>query len=471
MIILNLSLNYKSIIINLLMKNNIILLLILAIISSCEDDDHKTSYFAGKIIKNTNDKISLLKDEFVINETFISEDGSFHMVLDSINNGLYNFKHLPEVQYVIFETKDSLVLRLNAVDFDESLVFSGKGSSKNNYLIDVFLEHENQEKFINSNLRNSPANFKKLIDSLLKLKKLKFDNFKKLKKLNKTSITIINNAIKLPLYSKMEAYISGIKQKNLLNTLNYDFYDFREDIDLNVEELSNFKPYLDYIILRTNNESVINYSPYSNLDFDFNLDRIRFVKSYISNPVIKSKILRYIAFEYLLKDNPLIDIDSFLNEFLKISIDDKINIEIEQLYSNISLLQIGKTLPEIELTNEFGDSISSIELKLNKPIIYVFWSYDQNSHQNSLFNRVFEFLNKNKNYIFHCININSNQKKWRESLNYIKKDNSIKHYITNDFHTMSKKMILNNLNKIIITDNKGKIISISNIIELDSNLN
>ena len=167
----------------------------------------------------------------------------------------------------------------------------------------------------------------------------------------------------------MEAYISGIKQKNLLNTLNNDFYDFREDIDLNVEELSNFKPYLDYIILRTNNESGINYSPYSNLDFDFNLDRIRFVKSYISNPVIKSKILRYIAFEYLLKDNPLIDIDSFLNEFLKISIDDKINIEIEQLYSNISLLQIGKTLPEIELTNEFGDSISSIELKLNKPII------------------------------------------------------------------------------------------------------
>ena len=112
-----------------------------------------------------------------------------------------------------------------------------------------------------------------------------------------------------------------------------------------------------------------------------------------------------------------------------------------------------------------------LSLYKNKPIIYDCWYYDQNSHQNILFNRVFEVLNKNKNYIFHSININSNQKKWRESLNYIKKDNSIKHYITNDFHTMSKKMILNNLNKIIITDNKGNIISISNIIELDSNLN
>ena len=47
------------------------------------------------------------------------------------------------------------------------------GGRKNNYLIDVFLEHENEEKFINSNLRNSPDNFKKLIDSLLKLKKIK----------------------------------------------------------------------------------------------------------------------------------------------------------------------------------------------------------------------------------------------------------------------------------------------------------
>ena len=39
-----------------------------------------------------------------------------------------------------------------------------------------------------------------------------------------------------------------------------------------------------------------------------------------------------------------------------------------------------------------------------------------------------------------------------------------------DFKSMSKKMILNNLNKVILTDNKGEITSISDIMKLENSI-
>ena len=449
------------------MKKKNLICLMFILLSSCNFNNNKVSYFTGKIIKKTTDKISILKDEYILNETLISNDGVFFMSLDSIKDGLYNFKHLPEFQYVLFENGDSLVLRLNALDFDESLVFNGKGSSKNNFLIDIFLSHENEENYLNSKFRENPYNFKNIIDSLLNIKQLQFEDFKKLKKSNKTSELIIEHAIKLPLYLKLEAYLSGLKTKEELNMSSENFYNFRSDINLNIEELSNFKPYLDYIILRTNNESGIDFNSFSNLDLQFNLDRIKFVNATIINPVLKSKILRYIAFEYLLKEDILTDIETFLNMFLEISVDQKTNSEIKQLYSNISFLQKDKYLPEIELTNTYGKSKNITDFISNKPIIYIFWSYELNSHKITLFDKVFDFIKSNNKYNFHCININSSKIKWRESLSFIKKNNNIKHFIANDFNNMSKKMILNNLNKTIKTDRKGKIISISSINNLN----
>ena len=449
------------------MKKKNLICLMFILLSSCNFNNNKVSYFTGKIIKKTTDKISILKDEYILYETLISNDGVFFMSLDSIKDGLYNFKHLPEFQYVLFENGDSLVLRLNALDFDESLVFNGKGSSKNNFLIDIFLSHENEENYLNSKFRENPYNFKNIIDSLLNIKQLQFEDFKKLKKSNKTSELIIEHAIKLPLYLKLEAYLSGLKTKEELNMSSENFYNFRSDINLNIEELSNFKPYLDYIILRTNNESRIDFNSFSNLDLEFNLDRIKFVNATVINPVLKSKILRYIAFEYLLKEDILIDIETFLNMFLEISVDQKTNLEIKQLYSNISFLQKDKYLPEIELTNTYGKSKNITDFISNKPIIYIFWSYELNSHKITLFDKVFDFIKSNNKYNFHCININSSKIKWRESLSFIKKNNNIKHFIANDFNNMSKKMILNNLNKTIKTDRKGKIISISSINNLN----
>ena len=88
----------------------------------------------------------------MIYEAVVDLDGLFNITIDTISSGLYTFYHEPEFQYIIIDENDNLQIRLNTLDFDESLVYTGKGSSKNNFLMDVFLRSENDELDINSKL-------------------------------------------------------------------------------------------------------------------------------------------------------------------------------------------------------------------------------------------------------------------------------------------------------------------------------
>ena len=431
---------------------------LIILIIGCKSEN--ITFISGKIIKPTNNEIQLLKDEKVIKNININNEGIFSTSIDDLNDGLYNFVHLPEFQYLIVNKGDSLVLRLNSLDFDESLVFSGKGASKNNYLIDVFLEHEKDENYVKKNYKSSRLIFKNIIDSLLKKKIKHYSgyNFKN----NFISDLIINHAILIPLYSHIENYII-INKNNHSKNIQY-FNKYRKEINLNINELSHFKPYLDYITLKSINESFSDKKGYD-YNLNFNLLRLNYIKNQISNETIKTKLLRYIAYDYLLEEKLLINIDQFIYEFLKISDNENTNNEVSILYKNIILLQVGKKFPEIKLFNE-NKIVNGTEINVNNKNIFVFWSYDQNAHQVNLFSKINIFSDKYSNYYFNLININKDSLKWKNNYSNKFYNNRIKNFRAVNFESMSKKMILNNLNKVIITEDNGiikKILTLNNL--------
>ena len=444
------------------MIKKIISFFLIILIVGCKSE-YKT-FISGKIIKPTNNEIQLLKDEKVIKNININNEGIFSTSIDDLNDGLYNFIHLPEFQYLIINKGDSLVLRLNSLDFDESLVFSGKGASKNNYLIDVFLEHEKDENYVKINYKSSRIIFKNIIDSLLskKIKHYSDYNFKS----NSISDLIINHAILIPLYSHIENYII-LNKKNHSKNIQY-FNRYRKEINLNINELSHFKPYLDYITLKSINESFSEKRGYD-YNLNFNLLRLNYIKNQISNETIKTKLLRFIAYEYLLEEKLLINIDQFIYEFLKISDNENTNNEVSILYKNIILLQVGKKFPEIKLFNQ-NKIVNGTEINVNNKNIFVFWSYDQNAHQVNLFSKINIFSDKYSNYYFNLININKDSVKWKNNYSNKFYNNRIKNFRAVNFESMSKKMILNNLNKVIITDNNGIIKKILTLNSLEKYL-
>ena len=305
------------------------ILLILLLFFSCKSDN--ATVFSGKILNNTSDSISIYKDNNMIYESVIDVDGLFNITIDTITSGLYTFYHEPEFQYIIIDENDNLQIRLNTLDFDESLVYTGKGSSKNNFLMDVFLRSENDELEINSKLDLAFDTFKNLVDSLYNKQMNSFKLFKENNILSNSSKEIINTAILYPYISKFHSYII---RNNIEEEIQKDlFINYQNEISYDLDALAYFKPYIDFLYLHIYNNVKIK-KDYEN-SLDFNIQRLSYTDKIIKSKLVKSRVLRFHAFGFILQRQDDVKNKTFLKAFFEISKDKKVNEEINNLYNEL----------------------------------------------------------------------------------------------------------------------------------------
>jgi len=305
------------------------LFLLLFLISSCSNDEK--TFLAGKILNKTSNHISVYKGNKLINKTNIDSVGVFNIILDSIDSGLYNFYHEPEFQYLIIDKNDQLQIRLNTLDFDESLVYTGPGSSKNNFLMDVFLRNELDELNINSKFDLDLNNFKQLVDSLYQRQLFFFNDFIKTNKISILSNEIIKSAILYPYISKFHSYV--IRNNINMTDKGLLFEEFNCDIKFNIDALGYFKPYIDFLYLDIYN-NVKNENNYKNT-LDFNIKRLLVTDKIVKSDLVKSRVLRFHAIGFLLqRENDSIN-NKFLESFFRISKNKLINKEISKLYIDL----------------------------------------------------------------------------------------------------------------------------------------
>jgi len=425
----------------------ILLFISLLILISCKNDNKQT-FFNGKILNKSSEKIILSIDENPLYSSVISESGNFSITIDSLESGLYNFFLQPEFQYVILEEGDSIYIRLNSLDFDESLVFMGKGSAKNNFLIDVFLKNEEHNDILNSYYNASIDDFLIKVDSLFNNQKELFKEFKQNNRLSYLSENLILDAIKYPILQKIQSYLVS---NNLdLNRLEIDYSKY--EIDFNNNSISSYKPYIDFIYLYSFNLTK------SISDNNFQVERLKILDSLVQSDDIKSKLFRFLAFEILLNEKSLKEKRIFFEEFKNISDYSSINNEVEILLKNQLQLSPGKPFPSIK-GYDVNRVIKDISTISNKKIIF-FWSYDQNAHFNSIYQKINSLENKYLSYKLISLNINDDFDKWKS---IYKRTKNITELQTNDFEYMSKKLILDNLNKVFIVDKNNIIQAIGSI--------
>ena len=159
----------------------VLLYLFLISIFGCASKEEKSPnvFFAGEIVNPTSDKVILFKGDKVIDSASLDKNNRFSFQFDSIPEGLYHFNHAPELQYVYLENGDSLIIRLNTMDFDESLVFSGTGAEINNLLLELFLASEEENSKISNWYELEANEFSEKVDGLQR------DKFETLKELIK----------------------------------------------------------------------------------------------------------------------------------------------------------------------------------------------------------------------------------------------------------------------------------------------
>ncbi|MEE9350143.1 MAG: hypothetical protein V3U80_08860, partial [Flavobacteriaceae bacterium] len=235
-------------------------LIILILVGCSAVQKNNIFYFGGKIKNPQGKSVFIYKNNVEIAKTSLNYENEFEFKLDSLSTGLYTFKHGKEHQYFFLEPNDSLLVRLNTWDFDESLVFTGKGAERNNFLLQLFLENERQEKVFNNSFKLNETEFIKKADSLLNLKTILVKQFKEgTKKQTKLFNKLLETAIHLPIYSNKEKYAKNFKTKNNLKNLpklSKSFYDFRRSKIISNSTFTDYYLYENYLWYKIYNKAL-----------------------------------------------------------------------------------------------------------------------------------------------------------------------------------------------------------------------
>lgn len=456
--------------------NRILLFCFLLLLASCStvEKGSPNVFFAGEIVNPTSRYVVLHKGEKVVDSALIDTNNRFSFSFDSIPHGLYNFNHAPEHQYVYLEPGDSLMVRLNTVDFDESLIFSGKGESINNFLLDLFLGNEKEELLVRRTYNAlDPDDFRNKINSLREKKLSDLKVIKMEGDLSEEAYNVAVSAVNYTYYNYKERYPFDhrkyTKDKSIIE-LPEGFYSYRKNIDFNNQKLNYLRPYYDFMRSHIGNLSYMTCSHKCNITnsivknkLHFNQHKLKLIDSLVIEKELKDNLFRNVAFDYLLKTN---DLDKnneiFIKEFHKLSENNRHLKEIENLYAGIKNIQPGNKIPNVMVKNALGKSVSLQDIAKGKKVVFYFWSETNKKHYNSIFKRISQLKTKKRGYTFIGINFKTEENSWKAIINGNNLDENLQ-YTTSNFEELSKNLIVYPLNKCIITNNTKIIDAFSNI--------
>ncbi len=439
------------------------------LLCSCSDSkkDDYSAYFGGEIINPKGKWILFYKGEQLLDSIPLDPDNRFFIKFDSLSPGLYMFKHDPEYQYVYFDKNDSLMARINMLNFDESLVFCGKGEEKNNFLVEMYLKNQKDRNTTFSDFDLEEKEFSTKADSSYQ-EILKFYTENKEHILWNEEFDVVAKAsVDFPYYSKKEFYPFANMRRNQKNSypeLALEFYNFRGNIDFNNEQLVDFSPYIQYISSFI--ENLANAENYQKTQENA-LKKLSIADSKVQNQALKNKIVSNIAFRYLMENEENISDTTFFTKYYQISTDSEKNDKVKSLVKSIQNLSETGYLPKIILKDIKNNEVSSDDVFQRKTILY-FWSKRNENHFFAVHQKLQKIIEKYPNIDIISVNLDDKYDDWNAFLEKYKTvpNPKIKHYQISNFEEIKDKWVVNRETRAAIIDKNAKIIKgFTNIFE------
>lgn len=451
------------------MKNFVLLIFLSLFITNCKQDtnDSNSHAFVGGEIVNPNSRYVVLSHgNHVIDSVLLDKDNRFLYKMEDLSAGLYTFKHKPEEQIVLLEEGDSVHLRLNTMEFDESLVFTGKGAKKNNYLINLFLENEKEREYMLEYSQLPPKDFIQKVDSITSAKHERLKLFERKNSTSEVFNEIADANIHYYNYARKELYpfaYYGNNELINLKSLPSDFYDFRKKVDYNNENLRSYYPYYRFLEYHFNNLALTKHFKHSNdsvfkrNSLDYNLDRLHIIDSLVENNTIKNSHMIHTAWVFLHSNNDASQISQFVEEYLKKSTNESHKKEVANVAQGFMKLAPGTQIPDVRLMDYRGNEVSLVST-LKKPTVIYFWSYGMRGHFKRAHVKV---QNLKENYPeIDFLGITPEQMSldnWVRALKQYKfsTDNE---YRLIDPQEAKKQLVISRLNKVMLVNKDGTIV-------------
>ena len=437
----------------------IIAIIILLFPISCSEDNQNNSFFlGGEIINPSSGYVNFYYNNIKIDSIQLDSQNKFFKKIEDIRPGIYRIEHVPENQNIIVENGDSLWIRVNVEDFRESLTFSGKGSSKNNFLVDMSILDDSEKGYISEIYSQESKVFRRAIDSLIDEKNKIWELFNRSADQKRLSKNITKASIKYNYFNKLERY-ALLRGKDWDKSEKEEYFSYRERMNLDDSDLSLFEPYITYLMNYFNEKTLDSGKVYlyEKNNTDFNIKKLLIIDSQITDQSLKNNLARATAIEEILNFKNNDYHDEFIDYYTYVNSSEQYLNEITKLYRDIEKMKKGNLLPDIKILDFKGSTKSSLnELKGSKSLIY-FWSQTQMNHYRRTIRRVEELKVQFPDYRFVGICIQPYTDMVSQAQNILNLDLS-NQFSFKDFESSSKDWVLTYLNKTIITDQKVNIV-------------
>ncbi len=442
---------------NKLLKTILLVFSLILMVSCQNENSNDVTYFGGKIINPKEGHVILFYQEKPIDTLYLDNDNKFMGSFDNVEEGLYHFMHGIEHQYIYLEPKDSLMLRLNTWDFDESLVFAGKGAERNNILIDCFLAYEQEKNFFYNAYRHQSDGFKNKVDSLLKTKMKKYNEFVG----NHPEETegykqILKIALTYPAYARIERYpIAHVRshKKDKFPEIDSSFYAFRSSISHNKSDLMYYPPYSNYVRNFLYNQTyALGHKPmHDNYSPKFTNDLLVTIHKNVSCETTRNAFLKQTVISHFYnKSSCDINEDTF-NNYLSLTSNNDDKKLIKDLLNDTRLVRKNKSISNF-VVKDYNDISRRIkDIIKNKNSLLFFWNPEFVS-ESYIASRIDYLTNKYPNIQFVEIKIDG------KSTSHIR-NIDIKNQFYLDANSTAHSFLSSKLPRSILVDHNGLVIN------------
>jgi hypothetical protein len=438
---------------------------LISVIGCTSDSKDKAShtYFGGEIVNPKSHKVTIYKDTLFIDSVILDAKNRFlYKFGDEFKPGLYRFSHW-ENQVAYIEEGDSLLFRVNTMEFDESISFSGFGASKNNLLIDFFLMNEEENDNLGVYYQRSPEDFTYTLDSLRNIRMKKWERFLEKREPSLGFEKVARTSIFYDNFERKEAYPFshyGKDKLGFIKSLPADFYRFRESVKINDEDLYSSYSMQRYLIRHLDHLAYLKYGhdkPYDYNSYIHNAHEMDIIDSLITSPLIKDRLLRRAALSVIANNNDIEEVERIYERFNKYAKSERLRASMKRRYDNYTITAAGNKIPDQLLVDSEG-RINSITANVNATTVLYFWSFNNKQHMDDSHRKIAELRSKYPEIDFLGINTDKDPLRWS---NTIKQQNFP---VVNEFQFMDTRKALRELSiyvphKVIIVDKYSRILN------------
>lgn len=324
---------------------------------ACKVQD-KVDYalISGQILNHTGEAIIMSKDMTFVQVIKFTCEGKFSDTL-RIPSGIYSFYIDKNVKDIYIANGHNLIINADANNFKNTLVFSGKGSGANAYLL-VKEKAETRLKDEGTSIYDlSEENYKARLNDHKKTLIDALDNSESVQKdYRKNEKRNLHYEYLFKLGSYEQQHAGAIKKPGF--KVSKDFLSEMNDVNFESEEDYAFSPAYRIMLSRHYEQRAKNLVKAEGITKD--IARLKVYQT-ISNENLKNELL-FENTHKTITNTP--DIEELYSGFTAASTNDENNTKITEIYNRLTLIAKGQPSPKfVNYVNKDGGTTSLDDLK------------------------------------------------------------------------------------------------------------